>query len=51
MNMDTKQKSLITNFLKNLTEKDYSQAKKSLQEVMDIKLQNRIINAVKDLEK
>lgn len=49
--MDNKQKSLISNFLKCLTEKDYSNAKKSLQQVMDIKLQNRIQNAVKDLKK
>jgi len=49
--MDNKQKSLINNFLKCLTEKDYSSAKKSLQAVMDIKLQNRIQNAVKDLKK
>lgn len=49
--MDNKQKSLISNFLKCLTEKDYSNARKSLQQVMDIKLQNRIQNAVKDLKK
>jgi len=49
--MDNKQKFLINNFIKCLTEKDYSNAKKSLQEVMDIKLQNRIYNCVKDLKK
>jgi hypothetical protein len=49
--MDNNQKALITNFLKCLTEKDYSNAKKSLQSVMDIKLQNRIQNAVKELKK
>jgi len=49
--MDNKQKALITNFLKCLTEKDYSNAKKSLQAVMDIKLQNRIHSAVKELKK
>jgi hypothetical protein len=49
--MDNKQKLLITNFLKNLTEKDYSNAKKSLQAVMEIKLQNRIYSAVKELKK
>lgn len=49
--MDNKQKALITNFLKCLTEKDYSNAKKTLQSVMDIKLQNRIQNAVKELKK
>jgi len=49
--MDNKQKALISNFLKCLTEKDYSNAKKSLQQVMDIKLQNRIQNTVKQLKK
>jgi hypothetical protein len=49
--MDNQQKPLISNFLKCLTEKDYSNAKKSLQAVMDIKLQNRIQNTVKELKK
>ena len=45
------EKSLICNFLKCLTEKDYSSAKKTLQSVLDIKLQNRIQSAVKELKK
>ena len=49
--MDNIQKSLINNFLKCLTEKDYNNAKKALNSVMDIKLQNRIKNEVKDLKK